>query len=179
MNRLKQRATVEVVLLSGVLRVTVRPSPNWLFLLLEAGIIAAFAVLTFRAKAMSLPERILSIGVVIGAIGAWFEQLFGFSEVIEFDSGHLRIRKETFGWERTREYPLEQCSDLALQDESGDPHGLQCRLGRWRTIEFGDHLSQRQAIEVLSALENGLPEIAQRVLPSEDITRHFTKLDLG
>jgi hypothetical protein len=179
MNPLKRRASAEIVVVSGTLRVTVRPSPHWLLLLVEAGIIALFAVLSFRAKEMSLLERILSIGVVIGAIAAWFEQLFGLSEVIEIDAKQLRVRKETFGWERTKEYPIEQCSDLSLQDESGDPHGLQCRLGRWRTIEFGDYLSQQQAIEVLSALDNGLPEIAQRVLPSEDITGHFTKLDLS
>jgi hypothetical protein len=176
MNPLKHRASVEIVFVSGTLRVTVRPSPNWLLLLVEAGMIAVFAVLSFRTRAeMPLLERILSAGVVIGAIGAWFKQLFGFSEVIEFDRKHLRIRKERFGWERTKEYPIEQCSDLSLQDKSGNPHGLQCRFGRWRTVEFGGCLSQEQAMEVLFALQNDLPEIAHDVLPSIDITRHFVK----
>jgi hypothetical protein len=127
---------------------------------------------------MSRLERFLSVVVIIGAIGGWFEQIFGFSEVIEFDARHLRIRKETFVWERTREYPIERCSDLELQDRSGDPHGLQCRLG-WRTIEFGDYLLEQQAIEVLSALEEALPDVALKLLPSVDISKNFTKLGLS
>ena len=115
---------------------------------------------------------------IFGAVLAWFEQLSGFTEVIEVDARHLRLRKEIFGWERTREYSIEQCSELKLQDESGDAHGLQCRLGRWRTIEFGDYLTQQQALDVLSALDDKFPEIAPKLLPSEDITQHFTKLDL-
>ena len=139
-----------------------------------------FAVLSLRSWVKTpLLERIFIVIAVIGAIAGWFEQLFGFSEDIEVDAKNLRIRKETFGWERTKEYPIEKCTDLTLQDESGYPHGLQCRLGRLRTIEFGDYLSQQQALEVLTALEDGLPEVAQKLLPSIDITKHFTKLNLS
>jgi hypothetical protein len=178
MNLLKRPASVQIDLVSGTLRVTVRPVPHWFLLLVEAGAIALLAAFSFRARTeMSLLKRILSTAAVVGAIAAWLEQLFGFEEVIEFDQRHLRIRKATFGWERTREYPIEQCTDLAVQDEALDPHGLQCRLGRWRTIEFGDYLTQQQAMEVLSALQDGFPEMAQKLLPSIDITRHFAKLD--
>jgi hypothetical protein len=86
---------------------------------------------------MSRLGSILSGIVVVVATVGWFEQLFGFSQVIEFDAKNLRIRTETLGWERSREYLIEQCTNLELQDRSGDPHGLQCRIG-WRTIEFGD-----------------------------------------
>jgi hypothetical protein len=180
MNPLKRSANVEITVVSGALRVTVRPSPHWLQLLFQAGIIATFAVLSLRSW-VKIPrlERIFITVAVIGAIAGWFEQLFDFSEVIEVDPTNLRVRKETFGWERTREYPIEKCTDLKLQDESGQPHGLQCRLGRFRTVEFGGYLSQQQALEVLTALEDGLPEIAQKLLPSVDITRHFTKLNLS
>src|SRR4030088_3202128 len=99
MNPFKPRATMELVVASGTLRVIVRPSPHWLSLLLQAALVAAFAFLSFRAGArMSRIERFLSAVVIIGAIAGWFEQLFGFSEVIEFDSRQLRVRKETFGW---------------------------------------------------------------------------------
>ncbi len=139
-----------------------------------------FAVLSLRSWVKTLLlERIFIVIAVIGAIAGWFEQLFGFSEVIEVDPKNIRVRKETFGWEHTREYATERCTDLKLQDDSGHPHGLQCRLGRWRTIEFGDYLSQEQALEVLTAFADGLPEVAQKLLPSLDITRHFTKLNLG
>jgi hypothetical protein len=180
MRPFKQTARVEVAVISGTVRVTVQPAPHWMLLLLQAGVIGMFAVLSFRARVtMSLIPRILSSLVVIAAIEEWLRQVFGSAEVIEFDSKHLRVRKETFGWERIREYPLEQCSDLTLQDESGSPHGLQCRLGRWKTIEFGDYLSQRQAIEVLSALQNGLPDVAHRILLSIDITKPFSRLNLS
>jgi hypothetical protein len=179
MNPLKRSANVEITVVSGTLRVTVRTSPRWSPLLFQAGIIALFAVLSLQSWIkMPLLERILVTVVAIGAIAGWFEQLFGFAEEIEFDPKNLRVRKETFGWERKREYPIEKCTDLKLQDESGHPHGLQCRLGRLRTIEFGDYLSQQQAVEVLTALDDGLPEVAQKLLPSVDITRHFTKLNL-
>ena len=180
MNPLKRSANVEIAVVSGTLRVTVRPSPHWLPLLFQAGIIVMFAVLSLWSWVkIPLLERILITVAVIGAIAGWFEQLFGFSEVIEVDPTNLQVRKETFGWERTRQYPIDNCTDLKLQDESGYPHGLQCRLGRLRTIEFGDYLSQQQALEVLTALEDGLPEIAQKLRPSVDITRHFTKLNLS
>jgi hypothetical protein len=55
--------------------------------------------------------------------------------------------------------------------------GLQCKLG-WRTIEFGDYLSEEQANEVLGALADVLPDLVPTLFPSLDITRHFTKLSL-
>jgi hypothetical protein len=139
-------------------------------MLFQAAIIALFGLLSLRSwQTEPLLVRIASVAVVIGGIGGWFAQLFGFSEEIEFDQKSLRVRTETFGWERTREYPIEQCTDLQVQDRTGGPHGLQCRIG-WRTIEFGDYLSEQQAIEVLSALQDAMPDVAPKLLPSVDIT---------
>jgi hypothetical protein len=122
MNPFKRHASVEIAVVSGTLRVTVRPSPHWLLLLFQAGIIAMFAVLSLRSWVkMPLLERILITIAVIGAIAGWFEQPFGFSEEIEVDPKNIQVRKATVGWERTREYPIERCTDLKLQDESGDP----------------------------------------------------------
>jgi hypothetical protein len=179
MNPFKHHGDVETVIASGTLRVVVKPSPGWWSLLFQAGILVTFAVLCLRSwEQIPLLERILISGAVIAGIAGWFEQLFGFSEVIEFDQKSLRIRTETFGWERTREYPVEQCSDLQVQDLTGNPHGLQCRLG-WKTIEFGDHLSEQQGIEVISALQDTLPEIASKLLPSVDVSKQFTRLGLS
>src|SRR5690349_20163066 len=127
MNPLEKRAIAQIEAVSGTLRVLVQPSPNWMFLLVQAGIIAAFSFLGLRSwVTSSMPERIFIAATVVGAVLGWFAQLSRASEVIEFDQNHLRIRKEIFGWERTRDYPIEQCSDLKPQDESGDPHGLEC-----------------------------------------------------
>lgn len=179
MNRFKRSPHIEITVVSGTLRVFVRPSPHCLPLLFQAGIIVIFASLSLRSWGkMPLFGRILVSAAVLGGIAGWFEQLFGFSETIEFDRKHLRIRREIFGWERTREYLIQECSDLEVQDMSGNPHGLQCRLG-WRTIEFGDDLSEHQAIEVLSALRDALPEMVPMLFPSVDISKHFTRLGLG
>jgi len=166
---------MEILVLSGSLRIVVRPSPKLLSMLFQAAVIALFGFLSLRPwQTEPLLVRIAAIAVLIGGIAGWFAQLFGFSEEIEFDQKSLRVRTETFGWERTREYPIEQCSDLQVQDLTGDPHGLQCRIG-WRTIEFGDYLSEQQAIEVLRALQDALPDVVPKLLHSVDIT----KLGLG
>jgi hypothetical protein len=175
MNPFKPHATVDILVVSGSLRIVVQPSPVWPSMLFQAAIIALFGFLSLRSwQTEPLLVRIATVAVVIGGIGGWLAQLFGFSEEVEFDQKSLRVRTETFGWERTREYPIEQCSDLQVQDLTGDPHGLQCRIG-WRTIEFGDHLSEQQAIQVLSALQDALPEVVPKLLQSVDVT----KLGLG
>lgn len=176
MKLLRQPAKMEMVVASGLLRVTVRPSQHWAPLTFQAVTAATFAALLFSARSrMSSLEFIFATLSVLGAIVAWFGHLFGWEEVIEFDAGHLRIRNEVFAWERTREYPIAECSDLGPQDLTGRPHGLQCRLGR-RTIEFGDYLSEQQGIEVVSALEDALPDIVQTLLPSVDISKDLMKL---
>ena len=178
MNPLKHHAEVETTIASGIFRVVIRPSPRCWPLTFQAGIIVLFALVCIRSwKTIPLIERVLISGAVIAGIAAWCEQLFGFSEIIEFDQKNIRIRTEILGWERMREYPTEQCCDLQVQDLTSDPHGLQFRVG-WRTIEFADYLSEQQAIEVISALQDALPDIAPKLLPSVDITKHFTRLGL-
>jgi hypothetical protein len=175
-----QRARLEATIASGGLRVTVQLMPSRALLLFELAVMATFSFLWIRSwgKTSSV-DRVLFVVVLVAAIGGWLEQLFGFSEVIEIDAKQIRIRKERFGWERTKEYPANECSDLKLQDEAGSPHGLEFRFGRWRTIEFGDALSPEQAVEVIAALQDGLPEVAQRLLASVDVSQQVTKLNLG
>lgn len=110
---------------------------------------------------------------------AWFQQLSGLEEEIEIGDHGIRIRREILGWNKISEYSIEQCSDLDVQTNKGDSRRLQFRFGKWRTIEFGNHISEEQAENILDALAESLPEIAQKLLPSIDIIKHWTTLDLS
>jgi hypothetical protein len=46
-------------------------------------------------------------------------------------------------------------------------------------IEFGDELSAEQSEEVLDALSDSMPEVARKLLPFLDITKHWTSLKLS
>jgi hypothetical protein len=109
------------------------------------------------------------------ALVAWFYQL-SVSEVIEFDANGMRIRKDILGWERLREYRIEDCRSLEphVKDE-GDQYGLQCKVN-WRTVRFAEYISEDQANEVLVALQRELPDVAGKL---ESSPMHFTTLDLN
>lgn len=123
-------------------------------------------------------ERFGEVLVVFGAVFAWFQQLSGSEEEIEFGEQGIRIRREVFGWNRISEYPMEQCRDLDLQTTNDDSRRLKFRFGRWRTIEFGNYMSEEQAEKVLDTLAESLPELARKLMPSLDIT-HWTTLHLS
>lgn len=107
-----------------------------------------------------------------------FRLLSGSEEEIEIGEHGIRIRRESFGWNRVSEYPLERCSDLDLQTNKEDSRQLQFRLGKWRTIEFGRYMSKERAERVLETLADSLPEIGRKLLPSMDITNQWTTLNL-
>jgi hypothetical protein len=123
-------------------------------------------------------SRVGEILVVFGAVFAWFQQLSGSEEEIEIGERGIRINREIFGWHRISGFPIEQCSDLDLQTNKEDSRRLQFRLGKWRTIEFGNYMSNEQAERVLDTLADSLPETARKLLPSLDIAKHWTTLDL-
>jgi hypothetical protein len=180
MGLFADRAGVEIRLTSGALRVSVRPQPTLASLLLTAALIVAFVAASVSAwRRAALVERIGEILITFGAVFAWFQQLSGSEEEIEIGEQGIRIRREVFGWSRISEYSLEQCSDLDLQTTKDDSHRLQFRLGKWRTIEFGNYMSEKQAENVLNALADSLPEIARKLLPSLDITKHWNNLHLS
>jgi len=173
-------AEVEIVVTSGVLRVSVRPRPTFASLLISAAIIGAVAMmLAFAWRRTALIERIGETVALLGASFAWFQRLSGSEEEIEIDERGIRINRDIFGWNRVSEFPIEQCRDLGLQTRKEDPHGLQFRLGKWRTIEFGNYISRDQAERVLDTLADSLPEIARKLLPSLDVTKHWTTLNLN
>jgi hypothetical protein len=169
-------AEIDIVAASGVLRVTVRPKPHWLWMLFEAAFLVVFGGYALRYwAAMAVMSKVLFVWVIGGAVVAWFYQLSG-SEVVEFDANGIRIRKDILGWERLREYRIEDCRSLEphVQGE-GDAYGLQCKVG-WRTIRFAEHISEDQANEVLSALQRELPDVAGKL---EASPTNFTTLDLN
>ncbi|HJU10809.1 MAG TPA: hypothetical protein VJ728_08025, partial [Candidatus Binataceae bacterium] len=85
--------------------------------------------------------------------------------------------RDTFGWHKASEFPIEQCSDLDLQTGKEDSRRLQFRFRKWRTIEFGNYISKEQAEKVLDTLADSLPDLARRLLPSLDITQQWTPLN--
>jgi hypothetical protein len=169
-------AKIDVVVASGVLRLTVNPRQHWLWILSEAVLIVLFSRYAFRDWAtMPLMLKVFCVWGIGAAFLAWFYQLSG-SEVIEFDATGIRVRKDILGWERMREYRIEECRSLEPHVKGeGDAYGLQCKVG-WRTVRFGEYISEDQANEVLSTLQKELPDVAGKLEASPS---HFTTLGLN
>src|SRR5579863_3101111 len=124
---------------------------------------------------MSTMLKVLFVWVVGGAVVAWLYQLSG-CEVIEFDAVGIRVRKDVLGWDRVREYRIEDCRALELHPRGeGDEYGLQCKVG-WRTVRFAEYISEDQANEVLSTLQREFPEVAGKL---EASPMHSTTLGLN
>jgi hypothetical protein len=173
MNFFKPSAEVEILAGPDALHVTVKSDPQAFSLLAQAGLIAIYVALVLSTWATDhLIRRVVEASTAVVLIIVWLERLSPSPEVIEFKPDSLTIRKERFGWNRESVYSIDQCTDLGVRDPAGKPHGLQCRVGSrgWRTIEFGDALSAEQATQVLVALQDSLPRVAQKLLPSIDIT---------
>jgi hypothetical protein len=58
------------------------------------------------------------------------------------------------------------------------PQRLQCKIGP-RTIGFGENLTEDQAIQVLTALQRSLPEVAHQLCSYPDSKAHFITLGLS
>ena len=172
-------ANVEIGVASGALRVSVRPRPTLVSLAASAAITVAFAAISALTwEKTTLLEHVIEAVGVLGAVVAWFQQLAGSEEEIEIGERGIRISREIFGWHRISEFPIEQCSDLDLQTNKEDSRQLQFRVGKWKTIEFGNYMSKEQAQKVLDTLADSFPEIARKLLPSLDITKHWMTLNL-
>jgi hypothetical protein len=93
------RAEVEIVAASGVLRVSIRPQPRLVSLVITAAIIIGFAAVAIHSwPQSSLLERVVLIAGVVGAVFRWFEQLSGSEEEIEIGERGIRISREIFSW---------------------------------------------------------------------------------
>jgi hypothetical protein len=187
MNVFKQERAVEVSATSGMLRVTVHPKTHWFLMLFEAAGIVFFGLFIFRGwTAMSLWFRCLLLWGVASALLAWFYQLSG-AEIIEFDAQKSLSAKTSsagIGCRNTRwtiavslnggnkaKATITECNAKLV--------GELLSLGN-TCQKFGEYMSEDDAIEVLTALQNYLPDVARKLGASRaDGKKHFTTLDLS
>jgi hypothetical protein len=162
-----------------MLRVTVHPPRSWLVVLFEGGVILIFGIMTYRNwGSMSQLFRVLFVSAVVSGVVALLFQLSG-TEIIEISSDILTVRKEIHGWERKREYSIKECRELEwMQGAEDTPQSLRFK-NRWRTVTLGENLSENQAIEILTALQQTVPEAAQQLCSYPDGKQHFVTLGLS
>jgi len=179
MSRFSQETEVEIIVASGTVRVTIHPKPHWFFLLFQAAVMIVFARILFQHwGAMPVLFGILALCAIGAELIGWFYQLSG-SEVIEFDSQTLVIRKDVLGWQPVSEYLIDNCTGLDSLENSEDHCSLQCKVG-WRTIRFAQYISPEKAMEILAALHDALPEAAERMGATRgSVKNQITTLDLS
>jgi len=170
---------VEVVASSGMLMVTVHPRPHWAIALATLGAdLLCASFLYDRWPLLPVPIRVVWVWALVSTVPALIYQFLG-EEIIEIDAKKLTIRKGIHGWERTREYQIEACTELEWEHgRKGSPSGLRCKVG-WRPIRFGRHISENDANEILSALQRALPEVAQKICTYPGGGEHFITLGLN
>jgi hypothetical protein len=170
--------TIDISTSSGMLRVTVHPSRSWLVVICESVAILIFGIMTYRDwGSMSQLFRVLFVSGTLSAAAALIFQLSG-TEIIEISSDKITVRKEIHGWERKREYSIKECRELEwVQGAEDTPQSLQFKTG-WGTVTLGENLSENQAIEILTALQQSLPEAAQQLCSYPDGKKHFITLGL-
>lgn len=168
---------VELTASSGMLCVTVHPKPHWLAGLAGLGGDLIFAAVLYHFWfLMPLYLRLFWIVILVSTLLSLVYELFG-EEIIEFDSQKLTIRKGIHGWERKREYRINECGELEwCAGRKGHSH-LTCKVGRWPK-QFGNRLSENDANEILSALQRILPDVAQKICAHPGGKEHFITLGL-
>ena len=179
MHMLNTDPTIDLSTSSGTLRVTVHPSRSWLLAFFEGGVILIIGIMSYRAWGRMSPIfRVLFPFGILSGTAALIFQLSG-TEIIEISSEKLTVSKELHGWERKREYSLKECRELEwMQGAEDTPQCMQFKHG-WRTIRIGENLTENQALEILTALQQSVPEAAQQVCSYPDGKRHFTTLGLS
>jgi hypothetical protein len=55
---------------------------------------------------------------------------------------------------------------------------LKCKVG-WKTVRVCEDLSEEEAVEILVALQEYLPEVAQKMCSYPNSKEHFLTLGLG
>jgi hypothetical protein len=127
---------------------------------------------------MSQLFRVLFVSGTLSGAAALVFQLSG-TEIIEISSDKLTVRKEIHGWERKREYSTKECRELQwMQGAEDTPQSLQFKNG-WRTVTLGENLSENQAIEILTALQQSVPEAAEQLCSYPDGKKHIITLGLS
>jgi hypothetical protein len=168
----------ELVASSGMVCVTVHPRPHMLAGLVALGADVIFAAVLYRFWSLApLSVRVLWIVILVSALPSSVYQFFG-EEIIEIDSQKLTIRKGIHGWERKREYQINECSNLEWKVGQKGGSYLTCKVGRW-PIKFGNRLSENDSNEILSALQQTLPDVAQKICAYPGGKEHFITLGLN
>ena len=127
---------------------------------------------------MSLLFHVLFIWGFVTASLALIYQL-SVTQVIEFDSQRITVCKEIRGWERKEEYRVEDCSELEWSEGSEhQPAMLRCKADR-RTVKVCEDLSEDESIEILTALQRRLPDVAQKLCSYPRSKEHFLTLGIG
>jgi hypothetical protein len=170
--------TCDVVAGSGMLRVTIHPRRDWLVGLGALAWDAFFIVILYQLwSRLPFSFRAIWIAILVAALLNEVHEFLA-EEVLEFDSQKLTICKGVHGWERRREYPIEQCSDLGWRTgRRGGPY-LALSVGR-RSVKFGKGLSEDAANEILTALQRVLPDVAQKMCSYPGGREHFVTLGLN
>ena len=170
---------VEVATGSGMLRVSIGPRVQGLGAILALAADIFFAWFVHRQWShLDWMFRAIFVWIFVSSIPLFVYQLLG-EEVIEIDSQNLTIRKGIHGWERKREYAIENCSELEWKHGGkGHETGLRCKIG-WRPILMGSGLTEDNAIEIFAALQQVLPDVAQRICIGPGGKEHFLTLGLS
>ena len=169
-------ANLEMKALSGVVRVKIRISQMWVAILSEAAFFSWLLWTTALKWEESLWARLVAGWGLLTAALALFYFLTG-SETIEFDKNNLTIRRNLLGWQRTSQYPVEDCSELTWRDqEERGEAALECNVG-WRKIRFARHATEEDARDILALLQKELPEVATKMTRSAE--GHYTQLGLN
>jgi hypothetical protein len=145
-----------------MLIVRILPRIHWLVGIATLAFDVFFIKLTYRFWPVMTPFiRVTWVLVLVSTVSAWIYQLSG-EEILEFDSQKLSLRKGIHGWERKREYKISECTDLEWHEGHEGDSFLSCKAGR-RSIQFGNKLSENDANKILIALQQNLPDVAQKI----------------
>lgn len=177
MGMFEREAELDILPISGTLRVSVHPLPNIILALLEIASGLVFWTVTIKQwPTLSWLMRAFFIWGDASTVIALMYQVSG-SEEIEFGPQKVTLRKNIIGWERIREYSVDSCSELEWRPSSKESHGsgLRCKIG-WRAIRFAEYISEKQGTEILAALQQYLPEVSRKMgaMPGADKSRLVT-----
>jgi hypothetical protein len=182
MGFLNQKTKVEITPISGVIRVTIASDPNFVGAAVEMASMAVFFWLGARSF-LNLPriwQGVVAFAVA-SAVAGIFQSIQHSEALIEFGKEKVRIGRVVMGLERMSEYAVEKCSELTWCEprDTEDGSVLEFKYGL-RKIRCGAGLSAQQGQEILAALQEHLPEVAQKMgMFSGSETPHFTRLGLG
>jgi hypothetical protein len=171
--------TINVATSSGMLRVTIHPARAWPLTLLGLGVLVALAAAIYQhSLRMSYIFRGAFIIALVAGLTGFMFQLSG-TETIEIDANKITLGKDIHGWERKREYRLSECRELEWMEPTEDAsQRLQFKIGL-RTVTFAKHLTESQAVQILTALQQTLPTVAQQLCSYPEGKKHFITLELS